>query len=258
LFTICGMQPLPLARLMTTYQAASRRLFLLDYDGTISDIKPTPAEAVPTSEILRLLAELSASAGNTLVIVSGRKHQELSDWLGHLPITLVAEHGFWVRQPGGGWRTAFAQDLSWQAEPRRLMEQAVMACPGSFIEDKSSGIVWHYRSVADQTAAEAHAAKLLAALRSFDTDIFRASHGAKIVEVQRQGVTKGEAIRPWLKQPGWDFIMIAGDDRTDEDMFAVAPSGAFTIKIGGGETKALSAVENPTAFRALLKMFEDR
>lgn len=235
------------------YRAARSRLFLLDYDGTISDIGRLPLDAVPTPDILRLLAELSAPAENTVVIVSGRKHEELSDWLGHLPITLVAEHGFWKKSPGEDWQAVLPQGISWQTEPRSVMESAVSACPGSFIENKNSGVVWHYRTAADQPTAEARAAQLLTELQALGRTDFTVSRGAKIIEVQLAGVTKGEAVQPWTMQPQWDFMLIAGDDRTDEDMFAAAPPDSYSIKIGGGKTAASYTLKTPAAFRRLLQ-----
>jgi trehalose 6-phosphate synthase/phosphatase len=59
------------------YQGARRRLLLFDYDGTLVDFAPTPAEAKPTSAMLRLLGSLTADPRNTVVIISGRDHATL-------------------------------------------------------------------------------------------------------------------------------------------------------------------------------------
>lgn len=64
---------------------SERRLFLLDYDGTLTpqqqtgvyDAKP---DARPTEDILRVLRGLCADARNTVYIISGRGRAELRDW----------------------------------------------------------------------------------------------------------------------------------------------------------------------------------
>jgi trehalose 6-phosphate synthase/phosphatase len=49
-----------------------------------------------------------------------------------------------------------------------------------------------------------------------------------------------------------DFALSAGDDRTDEDMFAHAPKGTWTIKIGAGATKARIRIASVTELREVL------
>jgi trehalose 6-phosphate synthase/phosphatase len=238
--------------LCDAYVAAQSRLILLDYDGTLAEIAPTPPEAAPTPEILQTLGSLAADAANTVVIVSGRKRDELDEWLGDLPLHFAAEHGFWHRASGEQWQTSLGQDTSWQDAPRALMQPAVDRLAGSFIEAKHSGIVWHYRQVADQVAAEQEAKYLIAALNGLDPERFRAATGSKIVEVQLLGADKGTAVRPWLARE-WDFILAAGDDRTDEEMLSVMPEDAFTVRVGSGNTVARLRLASPAHMRELLR-----
>jgi trehalose 6-phosphate synthase/phosphatase len=201
---------------------------------------------------VQLLEKLGRDPDNTVVIVSGRKRDELDEWLGDLPLAFAAEHGFWRKTPGEIWQTNLPRDTAWQTEPRQLMEQAVADCPGSFLETKHSGVVWHYRNATDATAATARAAKLLADLQALQSTVFTAGPGSMNVEVQLVGANKGAAVRFWLSLPTWDFVLVAGDDRTDEDMFAVAPEDAFTVKVGTQETAARYHLADPAALRDLL------
>ena len=52
-------------------------------------------------QVRRNLAALAASPHNTLVVLSGRERALLNEWLGDLPIWLVAENGLWIRPPPG-------------------------------------------------------------------------------------------------------------------------------------------------------------
>ena len=50
-----------------------------------------------------------------------------------------------------------------------------------------------------------------------------------------------------------DFILIMGDDWTDEDMFEAAPNNATTIKVGSTKTQAKYKIKSPVQVRALLE-----
>jgi trehalose 6-phosphate synthase/phosphatase len=56
--------------------------------------------------------------------------------------------------------------------------------------------------------------------------------------VKNAGIHKGIAGQRWLSQGDLDFVLAIGDDWTDEDMFAVLPDGAYSIRIGLSPTKA--------------------
>ena len=55
--------------------------------------------------------------------------------------------------------------------------------------------------------------------------------GQKVVEVRPAGVSKGVGVQPFLGQ-GHDFILAAGDDVTDEDLFRMLPPSAYSIRVG--------------------------
>jgi trehalose-6-phosphatase len=49
-----------------------------------------------------------------------------------------------------------------------------------------------------------------------------------------------------------DFVMAAGDDVTDEDLFARLPDSAWTIHVGRNESRAKYYLSNPEEMVALL------
>ena len=83
--------------------------------------------------------------------------------------------------------------------------------------------------------------------------------GAKVLEVRQCGVNKGIVAAGLLAKadPG-AAVLAAGDDRTDEDMFAVLPHTAISIHVGLGRSAALHHVETPAALRAALRSLCDR
>jgi trehalose 6-phosphate synthase/phosphatase len=225
----------------------------MDYDGVLAELKPTPAEAKPTPGLLAILDRLTQDTGNTVVIVSGRKHQELEQWLGNLPISFAAEHGLLVKERGQQWSPTNNIDTVWKPAVRAVMQPYVSKAPGSLIEEKTNSLVWHYRNVRNQHDAKAMEKLLAAELQPLGGQLgLRIMPGSKIIEVQPFGTNKGLAAKYWLDQGGWDFILAAGDDTTDEDMFGVMPPGAFTIKVRPGDSLARLRLETPSQMRKLL------
>jgi trehalose 6-phosphate synthase/phosphatase len=237
-----------------SYTNARRRLFLLDYDGTLANIAELPWEAKPTQEITDTLTRLTSDPQNTVVIVTGRKHEDMEEWFGHLPVSFAAEHGMLFKEPGQDWATVEGLDTAWKDIIRNLLQSYVDKFKGSFIEEKTNGLVWHYRTVKDQQAAEKAAKELAENLKVLaPTYYLRVMEGAKIVETQPLGVSKGTAAKRWLSQGGWDFVLVAGDDVSDEDMFKAAPETAFTIKVREGGTIARHRLAMPADLLDLLR-----
>ena len=80
------------------FQNAKNRLLLLDYDGTLVGFNENPELAIPDQELLLLLKQLSKLPNTDIAIVSGRDKKFLVKWFGALAITLIAEHGYYIRQ----------------------------------------------------------------------------------------------------------------------------------------------------------------
>lgn len=240
------------AELVRRYRAAERRLLLLDYDGTLLPFRRRPAEARPDHELLELLTRLAADDKNDVVVVSGRNRRPLGSWLEPLPIHVVAEHGAWFRPPGGRWRAYARLDVSWKAQVRAVLERYVAVTPGSFLEDKTFALAWHYRQVSEQLAAR-RAHELEHALRRLGLPPhLGVLPGQKVLEVRDVRVHKGLVTSAWLDTGPYDFVLAVGDDRTDEDLFALLPRHAWTIKVGSAPTRARFSLPDPAAVRCLL------
>lgn len=240
--------------LPVVYHRANKRLLLLDYDGTLADLRLLPDQAKPSSQLLELLQRLAEDGRNTIVVVSGRDRQTLEAWLGHLKLHLVAEHGYFMREIGGKWHELAGLDDSWKDSVRPVMDASSAAIPGSFTEEKATALVWHYRNSKEQARASAEAVRLAGRLRSVARQRGIAIiPGSKIVELRPTGATKGSSVQRWLDMQAWDFILAAGDDATDEDLFKAMPPEAFTIKIGSGPTAAKQRLKSPGELLALFK-----
>ena len=189
-----------------------------------------------------------------MAVVSGRDRATLESWLGDLPVDLVAEHGIWFR--GRDERTwVLEEPLSddWKDAVRPVLADFVDRTPGSMLEEKDFSLVWHYR-MCSQELAERRVIEIKNALGDGLADRGIAlMDGNKVVEVKPRGVDKGHAAHRWFRDPAYGFVMAAGDDRTDEDVFEAAPESAWTVKIGDGPTRARYALKNTGEMRALLE-----
>ena len=214
------------------YRKADKRLFLLDYDGTLTGFTKDPLRAVPDERLNNLINRIVSIKKNKLVIISGRDRQFLERWFPQSELILIAEHGSFIRDHLKWTKKIPNQDNSWKEEIADLIQHITDRTPGSFIETKEASIVWHYRKT-DLWLADLRITQL------FDTLIYPCTRlnlqimkGNKIVEVKYPGIDKGSAATGMVNSIEADFILAAGDDTTDEDMFRVLPKNAITIKVG--------------------------
>ena len=127
----------------------TRRLFLFDYDGTLTPIVKTPSMALPSPEALEALERLAADPLNVVYIISGRDGEFLEQHLGHIKnLGMSAEHGGFIREPGETeWRNFTENlDMDWMGEVLEIFKYYTERTTGSAIEVKKSSITWHYRS----------------------------------------------------------------------------------------------------------------
>ncbi len=236
------------------FRDAARALLVLDYDGTLSELRPNPEDAAPTSELIELLRRLAEKDRHYLVISSGRDPETLESWLGDLPVAIVAEHGLKWKLSGEWEDLAKGLDTSWMESTREVLDDYTSRLPGSFVETKNATLVWHYRKALPgfgEWLARDVAAHLREVMANAPVEIQR---GHKIVEIRPQGIGKGAALRRILDGHGpYDMVAVIGDDRTDEDMFAEVPEGGMSIKVGREPTHAMHRIANPKAVRQLLK-----
>lgn len=214
------------------YRRASSRLILLDYDGTLVPISRRLERCQPSEELIALLQLLSTDSRNTLVVVSGRPKEVLSTWFRSIGINLVAEHGAFIKRQGKAWEQSLSTSDEWKQLVLPFFRQISERCPRSFVEEKALSIAWHYRN-AEPELGFARSRELINTLLEFSVQQdFQVIEGNMIVEARARGVDKGFAARQWLDKNAYDFVMAAGDDRTDEDLFKAVDKSAYSIRVG--------------------------
>ncbi len=234
------------------FHHARKRIFFLDYDGTLVPFTKYPENASIKSSTLEIIKTLTADSRNTVVIVSGRNREFLERQFSGTPVALIAEHGCFIRMPGKEWQTTVNIDTQWKSSIMPVLQDYVYRCTGSFIEEKAGSLAWHYRN-ADSDFAQLR----LHELRDDLSEIIRHKttfdilEGSKVLEVKSGRYDKGQAALLLLANNDYDFIFATGDDKTDEDLFRTLPETALTIKIG---TIPSYARFNLTDIPSLLKL----
>ncbi|UKT62212.1 bifunctional alpha,alpha-trehalose-phosphate synthase (UDP-forming)/trehalose-phosphatase [Pedobacter mucosus] len=234
------------------YAETKNRTLFLDYDGTLVGFSGNIDDASPDQELYDLLEKLSADLANTVVIISGRRHETLETWFGHLPIDLIAEHGAWQKTQGADWNSLPLLTDQWKHEIRTLLDTYTDRTPGSFIEEKSYSLVWHYRK-AEEGLGDLRANEIISHMKILAADKgLQLMPGNKVIEFKNMEVNKGKAALNWLHGKNPDFILGVGDDHTDEDIFKALPDDAFTIKVGNNISEAKYYLNDYTEVRKLL------
>lgn len=217
---------------------------LLDYDGTLLPLRPTPRDAVLSAEGRDVLELLAKTPGIRIVIVSGREARSLQQQLGGLDVSIAAEHGARFLERGSRrWRTlVHSSPEVWYDNALRIIEDFAARTPGSFVERKRFGVAWHYRGAPREFASH-QARKLAMELEAGLTNLpATVVSGEKVIEARAIEANKGAFFR-WMTEHGrllYDnpAVLVLSDDRTDEDLFVAATDHATTIKVGSGATSA--------------------
>lgn len=213
--------------MLKTYKKAERRLLMFDYDGTLTPIVREPSAAIPTDKVLRTLKKLAADERNQIWIVSGRDQAFLEEWLGDIKeLGLSAEHGSFVRYPHDDhWVNLTSElDMGWQQDVIDVFQFFTERTQGSSIERKSVAITWHYRKADPDYGAfqakecQTHLEQSI--VSKYPVEILA---GKANLEVRPKNVNKGEIVKSLVEKyhigSPPDFVLCAGDDKTDEDMF---------------------------------------
>ena len=238
--------------IISRYAKTKKRIIFLDYDGTLVDFKPNIAQASPDKELFDILTLLTDDPANQVVLISGRKHENLSDWFNGSDIYLIAEHGAWFKRQNTSWHKISGLSDAWKQDIYPILETYVDRTPGSFIEEKTYSLVWHYRK-AQKGLGELRANELTNNLKYLASDKgLQLLPGDKVLEIKNMEINKGKAALSLTENKDYDFVIAFGDDHTDEDIFKALPESAITIKVGSNISAAKFYLRNPTEVRRFL------
>jgi trehalose 6-phosphate synthase/phosphatase len=225
------------AKLLSQYRKAKKRLFMFDYDGTLTPIVKEPQAAIPSDRVIRNLKQLAANPNNAVWIISGRDQSFLDEWMGHIPeLGLSAEHGSFMRLPHTTeWENlAEHYDMEWQKAVMKVFQYYTERTQGSFIERKKIALTWHYRRADHELgifqAKECQKKLEQTVAKDYEVEVMP---GKANLEVRPRFVNKGEIAKRLVNEYGAEegqapeFVLCLGDDFTDEGKLIIKNSLAL-------------------------------
>jgi trehalose 6-phosphate phosphatase len=229
-------------------RAADGWAIFLDFDGTLVDIAPTPAEVNVPPELPHLLARVAARAGGALALLTGRPIAVIDSFLAPLRLPMGGIHGAEIRFPGGA--IARAEPSAALTALRTRLQNFVARRPGLLLEDKGIAFAVHYRA-APELRAEVERELFRMAEETAD---LAAQEGKMVVELRPVLGVKDEGLHALLARPPFTGLrpIAIGDDRTDEPMFAAAnDEGGMSVLVGPRrrDTHAQLSLASPAAVR---------
>lgn len=191
---------------------------LLDVDGTIVDIGPSPTEVQVSATLLESLRRLFNLTSGAIALVSGRPISDLDRLFSPLHLPAIGGHGAEMRLRDN-------EVFYWAKPlPRELRHHLATAAGRDIVvEDKNYSLALHYRK-APQEAERLR--RLVAASRTaFPEEPTELLLGKAMLEIKRPGISKGESIRKLMAHTPFAgrIPVFIGDDVTDESVFQVLP-----------------------------------
>jgi trehalose-phosphatase len=235
--------PQGLARLDADCSGHAHRLLVLDFDGTLAPIAPTPEAAAMPTPIRHALQSIRRMPRTQIAVLSGRSLADLQQKVSLPGILYSGNHGMTFSRPSLAWdRKQFAIWRRSSHEVVRLLKPLVESWKGARLESKGPDVSLHYRLSPPQDTLRL----VPKALKLVQKLPLQARHGKCVLEFRPTGSPgKGDAIlRIANRYPGWrrdGLCVYMGDDTTDEDAFrALRKLGRNTLglKVGGGPTAA--------------------
>ena len=240
--------------ILKAYKTAKNRLLLLDYDGTLVEFNEKPNLAIPSPQLLKTIEKLIQQPNTDVVIISGRDQLFLDKWFGKMKLTLVAEHGYFIKNEK--WMEKLNNNKEWIQNLLPIFNSFTDRTPGTFVEEKQNSLVWHYRKT-DPELANNRAVELKTVIKSLAPESISLMDMDKAIEIINSQFNKGTAVSDIISKKNYDFTLCIGDDVTDENMFINLNEEAYTLKVGKKTTAAKYYIKNPIEVKKLLKLLAD-
>ncbi len=237
-------------------------LLLLDYDGTLTPIAPSPSQAVLSMENKELIGHLVKIPLFQVVIISGRALADIKKMVGIEGVLYIGNHGWEIEGSSMHFESLVpVQIASIMAKIKYELVTQLSDIQGVFVEDKGVTFSVHYRLVKQD--------KEFLVKRIFDhicmpyrrQNEIKVHVGKKVLEIKPPVEwDKGKAAlwllrkQEILKGKGNVLPVYIGDDTTDEDAFAALKNRGITAFVGTPRFSAAQyCLEGPQEVTELLK-----
>jgi trehalose 6-phosphate phosphatase len=225
---------------------------LLDIDGTLLDLMPTPREVWVPPGLAKTLRRLHERTGGALAMVSGRSLNDIDLIFAPDQFPVVGGHGAEMRIRGDSEAVATHAPPMDKELKRRLAAIAKLS-PGILLEDKGYSLALHYRLAPHAEKAIYAAVSLIRAdLPNAPIEVLP---GKCVCEIKHAGFTKATGVRELMTHEPFrgrrPFFI--GDDVTDESVFAIMPDmDGLAFSVGRRAKGVAGHFDTPSDVRQFL------
>src|SRR5574337_1248320 len=210
---------------------------LLDFDGTLTPIMPSPDQAMLSVRVRKILSCLAGRPDTVVAVISGRSLEDLRRRMGLPELVYAGNHGLEIAWRDSLWTLPEAEAARADvAEVCQRLRVRLRRVAGVIVEDKGLTASIHFRQTPPSRLEEVRVAVLEEAERAPQVVV---RPGKQVLELwPNVAWNKGAAAQTILERAfgaEWASRVAAvylGDDRTDEDAFMVLPEPAVTVKVG--------------------------
>lgn len=200
----------------------SETAILLDIDGTLLDLMPTPREVWVPPGLAKALNRLLVRTNGALALVSGRSLNDIDLIFAPEQFPAVGGHGAEMRiDPDSESVAAHAPPMD--KELKRRLAAIARLSPGILLEDKGYSLALHYRLAPHAEKAIYAAVSLIRAdLPNAPIEVLP---GKCVCEIKHSGFTKATGVRELMMHEPFKGRrpLFIGDDVTDETVFGIMP-----------------------------------
>jgi trehalose 6-phosphate phosphatase len=226
---------------------------LLDIDGTLLDLAPTPHDVRVPPTLRRTLERLQQDTDGALALVSGRSLADIDLIFKPLKLSAVGGHGAEIRHTANGSADR-SSAMPLDHDLKQRFAYIARLDPEIIIEDKGYSIAIHYRLAPDKRRAIDDAINTI--VEDLPPGWVEVLPGKSVVEIKKLGFNKGTAIRELMSHPPFAGRrpVFVGDDTTDETAFAVMPEfDGLAVSVGRMVPGVARRFETPSDVRRWLE-----
>jgi trehalose 6-phosphate phosphatase len=249
-------KPLPGDAVLVTdarFPALEDCALLLDIDGTLLEMAPTPSEVLVPPQLRPTIAGLLTRTSGALALVSGRSIKDIDMIFAPSQFPAVGGHGAEMRLAAGE-KTAPSKIQPIDEDLKRRFAGIADLSPGILLEDKGYSIALHFRLAPQAERAIYDAVSVIRAdLPEAPIEVLP---GKSVCEIKPVGFSKATGVRELMTLAPFKgrTPVFLGDDVTDESVFAIMPDlKGFSFSVGRHAKGVAGYFEDPQHVRSWLQ-----
>lgn len=216
----------------TQLSAASQRILVLDYDGTLAPFRRNREQAFPYPPVRQILAQILDASNTRVVVSSGRPAQEVVRLLALNPSPEVwGSHGMEHILPDGTYSvySLCSEECKVLGNCKaRLLRRGL----GEYLEVKPGGLAIHWRGAEPLQRELIRQATFKAVASYLPEEHLRVLPFDDGIELRVLTPDKGKVVQTIrAESDGSAAIAYLGDDWTDEDAFNALGHAGLSVLV---------------------------